>query len=43
MEWTYDIPNKNPHFLVTSEPNRMDFRRNADKYLYLYNPKAYSG
>ena len=25
MEGTYDIPNKNPHFFVTTEPNRMGF------------------
>ena len=32
MEGTYDIhvPNKNPHFFVTSEPNRMGFCQNAD-------------
>ena len=23
MEGTYDIPNKNPHLFVTTEPNRM--------------------
>ena len=25
MEGTYDIPNKNPHFFVTTEPNQMGF------------------
>ena len=29
MEGTYDMPNKNPHLFVTTEPNRMR-RRNAD-------------
>ena len=26
MEGTYGIPNKNPHFFVTTEPNRMQIR-----------------
>ena len=31
MEWTYDIPYKNPYFFVTTEPNRMFFlNQNAD-------------
>ena len=25
MEWTYDIPNKNHYFFVTTEPNWMGF------------------
>ena len=37
MEGTYDIPNKNSHFFVTTEPNQMGFRQNANNLLYFYN------
>ena len=30
MEGTHDMPYKNPYFFVTTGPNRMGFRRNAD-------------
>ena len=30
MEGTYDLPNKNPYFFVTTKPNRMGFRQNAN-------------
>ena len=37
MEGTYDIPNKNPHFFVTT------LGRDADNLVCFHNPKAYSG
>ena len=30
MEGTNDIPYKKPYFFVTTEPNWMEFRQNAD-------------
>ena len=30
MEETCDIPYKNPYFFVTTEPNKMSFRRDVE-------------
>ena len=46
MEGTYDIPNKNPHFFVTTEPNQMGFfaKRQIISYdMFIILKKAYSG